>query len=80
MIFKLYKILSQGTFNFSGLAGDFKKGPKEIIKKCKYLKNNYFIIYYRENNKNINRYGISVPKKTGKAVIRNEKTKGIRSY
>ena len=44
----------------------------EIIKKCKYLKNNYFIIYYRENNKNINRYGISVPKKTGKAVIRNK--------
>ncbi len=32
MIFKLYKILSQGTFNFSGLAGDFKKGPKGIIK------------------------------------------------
>lgn len=44
----------------------------EIIKKCKYLKNNYFIIYYRENNKNINRYGISVPKKTGKAVVRNK--------
>ena len=32
MIFKLYKILSQGTFDFSGLAGDFKKGPKGIIK------------------------------------------------
>ena len=32
MIFKLYKILSQGTFNFSGLAGDLKKGPKGIIK------------------------------------------------
>lgn len=44
----------------------------DIIKKCKYLKNNYFIIYYRKNNKNINRYGISVPKKTGKAVIRNK--------
>ena len=32
MIFKLYKILSQGTFNLSGLVGDFKKGPKGIIK------------------------------------------------
>lgn len=43
----------------------------EIIKKCKYKKNPYFIIYYRKNN-NFNRYGISVPKKTGKAVIRNQ--------
>lgn len=32
MIFKLFKILSQGTFNLSSIAGDFKKGPKGIIK------------------------------------------------
>ena len=43
----------------------------EIIKKCEYIKNNYFIIYYRKNNLT-NRYGISIPKKTGKAVIRNK--------
>ena len=43
----------------------------EIIKKCNYKKNPFFIIYYRKNN-SINRYGISVPKKTGKAVIRNK--------
>ena len=43
----------------------------EIIKTCKYKKDNYFIIYYRKNNTR-NRYGISIPKKTGKAVIRNK--------
>ena len=43
----------------------------EIIKNCPYKKNPYFIIYYRNNN-NENRYGISVPTKTGKANIRNK--------
>ena len=43
----------------------------EIINNCKYIKNNYYIIYYRSNNK-FNRYGISIPKKTGKAVLRNK--------
>ena len=38
----------------------------EIIKKCPYKKNSYFVIYYRPN-KEQNRFGISVPKKTGKA-------------
>lgn len=43
----------------------------EIIKKCPYKKNPYFLIYYRKNN-TYNRYGISIPKKTGKANIRNK--------
>ena len=43
----------------------------EIIHKCRYKKNSYFVIYYRKNNE-FNRYGISVPKKTGKAHIRNK--------
>lgn len=43
----------------------------EIIKKCKYIKNSHYIIYYRLNNTK-NRYGISVPKKTGKAYLRNK--------
>ena len=43
----------------------------DIIKNCPYKKNTYFIIYYRPNNKE-NRYGISVPTKTGKANIRNK--------
>ena len=32
MIYKLFKILNQGAFNFSGIFGEFKKGPKGIIK------------------------------------------------
>lgn len=32
IIFKLFKILSQGAFNISGLFEGFKKGPKGIIK------------------------------------------------
>lgn len=43
----------------------------KIIKNCSYVKNNYFIIYYRKN-KSTNRYGISVPTKTGKANVRNK--------
>ena len=50
----------------------------EIINNCKYIKNNYFIIYYRKNNKS-NRYGISIPKKTGKAVIRNKIKRRIKN-
>lgn len=43
----------------------------KIIKNCKYKKNNYFVIYYCKTTKN-NRYGISVPKKIGKAYLRNK--------
>ena len=43
----------------------------KIIKNCKSKKNNYFIIYYSKTDKN-NRYGISVPKKIGKAYLRNK--------
>ena len=50
----------------------------EIINTCSYKKNNYFIIYYRKN-KEQNRYGISVPKKTGKAHIRNKTKRRIKS-
>ena len=32
MIYKLFKILNQGSYNFSGIFGEFKKGPKGIIK------------------------------------------------
>ena len=43
----------------------------KLIKNCKYKKNNYFVIYYCKTTKN-NRYGISVPKKIGKAYLRNK--------
>ena len=50
----------------------------EIIHKCPYKKNNYFVIYYRKN-KEQNRFGISVPKKTGKAHIRNKIKRRIKN-
>ena len=50
----------------------------EIINNYPYIKNNYYVIYYR-NNKEQNRYGISVPKKTGKAHIRNKIKRRIKN-
>lgn len=50
----------------------------EIINNCRYKKNNYFIIYYRKNQ-NANRYGISIPTKTGKANIRNKIKRRIKN-
>ena len=50
----------------------------EIINNCSYRKNPYFVIYYRKNDK-YNRYGISVPKKTGKANIRNKVKRQVKN-
>lgn len=44
----------------------------EIINNCPYKKNNYFVIYYRKNNLGFNKYGITIPTKTGKANVRNK--------
>ena len=48
-----------------------------IISTGKKLKNKYFSLYYKENNKVL--YGITVPKKTGKAVIRNKLKRQIKN-
>ena len=45
---------------------DFSK----IISNQKYYKNKYFSLYYKESDNTL--YGITVPKKVGKAVIRNK--------
>lgn len=50
-----------------------------IIQNGKYKKNNDFVIYYMENDKNINRFGISVSKKIGNAVTRNYYKRVIRN-
>jgi len=50
----------------------------EIINKCPYKKNSYFVIYYRKNKEH-NRYGISIPKKTGKANIRNKIKRRVKN-
>ena len=44
-----------------------------IIKTGRYLKNKYYIIYYKEKSKDYYRFGLSVGKKiSNKAVIRNK--------
>ncbi|MGM9881715.1 MAG: ribonuclease P protein component [Bacilli bacterium] len=50
----------------------------EIINNSKSKKSKYFSIYYRDNNDK-NRYGITVPTKTGTAVIRNKIKRRIKN-
>jgi len=50
----------------------------EIINNGQNIKSKNFSIYYRKNDKK-NRYGISVPTKTGKAVIRNKIKRRIKN-
>lgn len=54
----------------------------EIINNSKSKKSKYFSIYYRKNNdsnNDSNRYGITVPKKTGTAVTRNKIKRRIKN-
>lgn len=41
-----------------------------ILSEGKRVKNNYYSIYYKESKNNL--FGISIPTKTGKAVVRNK--------
>lgn len=50
----------------------------EMIKHCPYVKNSYYVIYYRKNNEDT-KYGISIPKKTGKANVRNKIKRRIKN-
>lgn len=50
----------------------------KIINTCPYIKNSYYVIYYKKNKED-NKYGISVPKKTGKAHIRNKIKRRIKN-
>ena len=50
-----------------------------IIKKGQCKKNNEYVIYYIDNDKEYNRFGISVSKKIGNAVTRNYYKRVIRN-
>lgn len=50
----------------------------EIINTNKFKRNKYFSVYYRKNNDK-NKYGITVPKKTGTAVIRNKIKRRVKN-
>ena len=50
-----------------------------IINNQKQLKNKYFVIYFMNNQIGFSRYGISVGKKIGNAVIRNKLKRQVRN-
>lgn len=50
----------------------------EIINTSKSKRNKYYSIYYRKNNEE-NRYGITIPKKTGVAVVRNKIKRRVKN-
>ena len=50
----------------------------KIISNGESLKNHYFSIYY-EKSEDSNKYGITIPKKVGKAHIRNKLKRQIKS-
>ncbi|MDP4040715.1 ribonuclease P protein component [Mycoplasma mycoides] len=51
---------------------------QEIINYKKTVKNFCFVIYYKDNDQSYLKYGISVGKKIGNAVIRNKVKRQIR--
>ncbi len=51
----------------------------KIIAENKSLKNKYFSIYYVNNDTSDNKYGITVPKKIGKANIRNKLKRQVKN-
>lgn len=50
----------------------------EVINTGKKVKNKYYSIFYRKNNK-YNRYGITIPKKLGIAVLRNKTKRRVKN-
>lgn len=50
----------------------------EIINNGKTIKNKYYSLFYRKNN-NSNRYGITIPKKLGIAVLRNKTKRRVKN-
>ena len=54
------------------------KTYSEIISLKKNVKNKYFSIYYQVTNKK-NKYGVTIPKKIGKANIRNKLKRQIKN-
>ena len=49
-----------------------------VYKKGKSLANKHIVMFVLKNNKNINRLGISVSKKIGKAVVRNKQRRRLK--
>lgn len=52
---------------------------QKIIGEGDLLKTDYFTCYFEKNDFGYTRFGISVPKKTGTAVVRNKVKRQIRA-
>lgn len=52
---------------------------QKIINEGKFLSNDSFNVYFLNNSLNYSRIGISIPKKSGNAVIRNRMKRQIRA-
>ena len=70
-------IVYVGIGMFTNLANAYafkndKLNGKEILNKKKFLKNDLFCLYFRNNDYAYTRIGILVTKKNGNAVIRNK--------
>ena len=48
-----------------------KKDFSDIIQNEKFIKNKYYVIYYRNSNNEYSKFGIAISTKFGKAYIRN---------
>ena len=55
------------------------KSFNDIIKNGKFIKNQYFVIYYMKSENENNKYGIAVSNKLGKAVVRNKLKRQARA-
>lgn len=78
MVFKYYNLdigENMKKINVVKESRDFQK----IIEKGKCYKNRYYVMYHLENNLNHYRFGISISKKTGNAVIRNLYKRKLRN-
>ncbi len=51
---------------------------QKIINEKKQILNNNFILFYKKNNFNYSRFGLSVGKKNGNAVLRNKTKRQLR--
>ena len=52
---------------------------QKVIEAANVRKTNFFVSYRLENSLGYSRFGISVPKKTGNAVIRNRIKRQVRA-
>ncbi len=52
---------------------------QKIISNRSFIKTNIYFIYFKKNDLNYHRFGVSVGKKLGNAVVRNKVKRQIRS-